>query len=188
MLYLKIALRPQQPGGTATGAAAPSVRCELSVADTSAWCMSKLALVVFAPLLWFGSLDCTASGSPEASPKVTPQASVPGANFQLVCSSTDTDQSSNLFCVRNDTRNGDVKRIAVEHLPVSAGATASAEAQPGTYSLSCHATRSKERSDLYCVRLNTSTGDLMLIALPKVEVLPEGVSSHEHDGSGTHSH
>lgn len=99
-------------------------------------------------------------------------ANLEAANFQLVCDSSDTKERSSLFCVRIDTRNGDVKVVAVDKLPVSQGPTASEALDPGTYQLECHATRSDATSDLFCLRLNRSSGEMLLVALPKVGVVP----------------
>ena len=43
---------------------------------------------------------------------------------------------------------------------------------PGTYQLECHATRNETTSDLYCLRLNRASGEMLLVALPKVGVVP----------------
>jgi hypothetical protein len=97
----------------------------------------------------------------------------PGAaNFQLVCDSSDTKERSSLFCVRIDSRNGDVQVVAVDKLPVSQGPTAAEARDPGTYQLECHATRNEATSDLFCLRLNRASGEMLLVALPKVGMVP----------------
>ena len=118
-------------------------------------------------------------------------------NFELVCDSTDTRDSATLFCIRHDTRDGDVQQVAVNALPRSKEATATEVGQPGSYTLRCQATRTAELSDLFCVRLNTQTGDMLLIALPKIGIVPvgaelvpmvteAGAAAHEH-GPETHT-
>ena len=59
-------------------------------------------------------------------------------------------------------------------LPVSNGPTASAVEAPGTYTTACAATSMPNRADFFCVRLNTRTGDMLMINLPKVGTLPAG--------------
>ncbi len=94
--------------------------------------------------------------------------------YQLHCESSDTAESSQLFCVRMDTRTGDVRRVDLDQLTRSAGPTAVAEPEPdGTFQLACDATVTDKRSDLYCLRLNTRSGELLLIGLPKVGKFPE---------------
>jgi hypothetical protein len=97
----------------------------------------------------------------------------PPPNYQLICESTDTREASRFFCMRHDTRNGDVRRVAIDQLSVSQGPTVSEASDPGRYELVCHAIRNDRESDLYCVRLDTRTGDLLLVALPKTPTLPE---------------
>ena len=92
--------------------------------------------------------------------------------FELVCDSSDTRESSTLFCTRIDTRTGDVKRIDISKLSQSNGPTAAAEERDGTYQLVCDSTDTEARSDFRCVRINTETGELLLVGLPKVEVIP----------------
>jgi len=110
------------------------------------------------------------------------------ARYQLVCDSSDTPHQSSLFCLRNDTQTGDVKRVAIAEIPVSQGPTAAAPAPSGTYELVCHATRTEDASDLYCVRLHTQTGEMLLVALPKVGIIPEGATPHAHpqENGGDH--
>ena len=95
-----------------------------------------------------------------------------GANYQLVCDSSDTKDRSSLFCIRMDTRNGDIKVVAVDKIAVSQGPTASEARDPGTYQIECHATRNEQSSDLYCLRLNRASGEMLLVALPKVGTVP----------------
>lgn len=101
------------------------------------------------------------------------------ANYQLTCSSTDTRTGSSLFCLRHDTRTGEVHRVAIDRIPVSQGPTTAASGPPGRYDLVCDATSSELRSDLYCIRLNAETGELLLIALPKTPQFPSPA-----DGTG----
>ena len=94
--------------------------------------------------------------------------------FQLVCDATETRESAALHCVRHDTRNGDTKRVALASIPAAQGPTATTPGPPGSYQLVCRSTTTEARSDFYCVRLDTRTGELLLVALPKVGVIPEG--------------
>ena len=97
-----------------------------------------------------------------------------GARYQLRCESSDTAETSQLFCVRLDSSTGDVRQIDLDKLTRSAGPTAVAEPEPpGTFQLECDATVTEKRSDLYCLRLNTRSGELLLVGLPKVGKIPE---------------
>lgn len=94
-------------------------------------------------------------------------------NFELICRASNTSTDSKLFCMRHDTRTGDVKRVAIDALPVSRGSTGSGQAAAGTYQLTCESTQTATRSDVYCVRLNKQNGEMLLVALPSVGVVPE---------------
>jgi len=109
-----------------------------------------------------------------------PAAPTKAGNFQLLCGSSDTPEESTLYCVRLDTRTGDVKRILWDHIPVSQGSTKASGGPAGSYQLTCHSTHSSNASDFYCLRLNTDNGEMMLINLNKVGSLPEGVPAHTH--------
>lgn len=96
-----------------------------------------------------------------------------GRAFELSCTGSATNTSGSMQCVRLDTRTGDVQRVDLGKLPTSNGSTASATLGPeGLFQLACAAVNMAERSDFACVRLNTQTGDLMLINLMKVGQVP----------------
>ncbi len=115
------------------------------------------------PLLWLGCRDSSSS-----------RAGAPGAaNFDLVCDATETAKQATLLCVREDTRNGDVKVVDLTKLPRSQGSTATSSRAPGSYKLVCRSADTPERGEFRCVRLDTATGDLLLITLPKVGTIPE---------------
>ena len=99
-------------------------------------------------------------------------AAPPSPSFRLDCAASDTDTAAQVYCVRTDTRSGDVKRVNIYELPVSNGPTASAAGRPGLYQTVCAATSTPQRSDFFCVRLNVDTGDLLLVNLTKVGQLP----------------
>jgi hypothetical protein len=103
----------------------------------------------------------------------TPPAS-PKPNFELDCDSSDTATKTELYCVRTDTRSGEVLRVNYLSLPASNGPTAAATTGPaGLFTTECHATYTDTRSDFYCIRLNTDNGEMMLINLQKVGVFPK---------------
>jgi len=108
---------------------------------------------------------CTTASTASAPP--------PQPNFELDCRASNTATAAELFCVRTDTRNGSIVRVLHGSLPVSNGPTAVSVAEPpGTYTTVCDATSTTTRSDLYCIRLNTRTGDMMLVNLQKIESIP----------------
>ena len=108
----------------------------------------------------------TPSGTPPAATANKP-------NFELDCRASNTATAAELFCIRTDTRNGSVVRVMHHTLPTSNGPTAVAvPEEPGSYSTVCDATSTTTRADLYCVRLNTRTGDMMLVNLQKIDSIP----------------
>lgn len=93
--------------------------------------------------------------------------------FELVCDSADTDASSTLFCVRLDTRDGDVRAVDLAALAISNGPTrVESAAAPGTFALACDGTSTAATADFRCVRLDRRTGDLLLVGLPRVPITP----------------
>lgn len=105
------------------------------------------------------------------------QASAPAAGgaaplYTLACRSSNTATRAEVYCVRTDTRNGDILRVDYTKLPVTNGPTASAAGPAGRYQTECTATETDQRSDFYCVRLNTESGEMMLINLTKVGQIP----------------
>jgi hypothetical protein len=107
---------------------------------------------------------CTSSATATAPPQ---------PNFELTCRASNTSTAAELFCIRTDTRNGSVVRVMHNSLPVSNGPTAVGVAEPpGSYTTVCDATSTTTRSDLYCIRMNTRTGDMMLVNLQKIDSIP----------------
>jgi hypothetical protein len=99
-------------------------------------------------------------------------ASKDAPRYQLTCDSSDTSVQSTLFCVRTDTRSGDVRVVQLSKLPVSDGATAAVEGTSGSYQTACDSTDTPERSEFRCVRLNTTTGDAIVLNLSTLPKLP----------------
>ncbi len=100
-------------------------------------------------------------------------ASAAGDNaFDLECAGSATNTSGQAYCVRTDTRTGDVLRVEIPKLAISNGPTGAAAAPAGRYETECVAVNMAERSDFYCVRLNTESGEMMLVNLTKVGELP----------------
>jgi len=92
--------------------------------------------------------------------------------FQLDCQGSATNTSGQVYCVRTDTRSGDVLKIDMTKLPISNGPTGAAAGPAGRYDTRCVAINMAERSDFACIRLNTESGELMLVNLQKVDSLP----------------
>ncbi len=101
-------------------------------------------------------------------------AALPGAapNFTLSCHSASTATSRQVHCIRTDTRTGDVARATLDKLPVSTGSAGAAAAPAGRYQVSCVTAASAEQADFYCVRLNTESGEMMMLNLQKVPQVP----------------
>jgi hypothetical protein len=102
----------------------------------------------------------------------TPAAAAPSPNYELDCAPANTATSAQLQCVRTDTRTGDVLVVEYMRLPTSSGPTASGSAPAGRFTTVCDAASTDTRADFYCVRMNTETGEMLLVNLTKVGVLP----------------
>lgn len=92
--------------------------------------------------------------------------------FTLTCDSADTAQKSTLFCVRTDSRDGDVLVIDLERLPITSGASRAAAGPPGTYQTVCDSTVTPQKSDFACVRLHTGTGEVVMLRLAELARWP----------------
>jgi hypothetical protein len=88
--------------------------------------------------------------------------------YALACDSSDTRESSTLFCVRLDGLTGDVRRIDLTKIAVASGAGA----QEGAYDISCDSTDTEQRSDFHCVRLDRNSGEVVIIDLPNAPSIP----------------
>lgn len=96
----------------------------------------------------------------------------PSPNFELDCDASNTRNAAQVNCVRTDTRNGDIVVVDYMRLPVSNGPTATGASTPGRFTTACASTSMEQRADFYCIRMNTETGELMLLNLQKLGVLP----------------
>lgn len=96
----------------------------------------------------------------------------PPANYELDCAATNTQTAAQLNCTRTDTRTGEVVVVEYMRLPVSNGPTTTGATTPGRFTSACAATSTEKRADFYCIRMNTETGELLLVNLQKVSVLP----------------
>jgi hypothetical protein len=115
----------------------------------------------------------TATGCKQGSSPASAGGGVGSPNFELDCRSSNTATAAELFCVRTDTRSGDVVRVMHMSLPTSNGPTALEKPEAaGRFTTVCDATSTDIRSDLYCVRLNTETGEMLLVNLQKVPSIP----------------
>ncbi|KAB2910864.1 MAG: hypothetical protein F9K40_01810 [Kofleriaceae bacterium] len=95
------------------------------------------------------------------------------AAFELDCEGSATDTSGQVYCVRTDTRTGDVLKVDMSKLPISNGPVGAAAGPAGRYETECVAVNMAERSDFACVRLNTESGELLLVNLQKVDSTPK---------------
>jgi hypothetical protein len=105
-------------------------------------------------------------------PAPAPAPSGPAPNYELACAPANTPSAAQLHCARTDTRTGDVQVVEVMRLPVADGPTAVGAAPAGRFTTTCAATSTTERADFFCVRMNTETGELLLVNLQKVPVVP----------------
>lgn len=98
--------------------------------------------------------------------------STSAANYELDCAPANTATASQLNCVRTDTRTGEILVIDYMKLPVSNGPTVTGTGPAGRFTTSCNSTSTEKRADFYCIRMNTETGELLLVNLQKVSVFP----------------
>lgn len=109
-----------------------------------------------------------------ASCRAQDSAGAGAAAYELVCNAAQTAQQAAVFCLRHDTRRGEVERVDLDRLPKSDGSTGTdALHAPGTFQLVCTATATETRSDLYCVRLDRRTGAMLLVSLPTTPLFPK---------------
>jgi hypothetical protein len=92
--------------------------------------------------------------------------------FALTCDSADTAQQSALFCVRTDTRDGDVMVVDLDRLPITAGAARAGAEASGTYQTVCDSTSTPAQADFRCVRLHRVSGELVLLRLSELPHWP----------------
>lgn len=113
----------------------------------------------------FAAIACSSKGSTGDRPAAP--------RYELDCDSSDTKVQSQLFCVRTDTRTGDIRVVELKKLPVTSGPTAAAAAADGRYATVCDSTDTPEASTFRCVRLDTHSGELVMVRLGELPVVPE---------------
>lgn len=96
----------------------------------------------------------------------------PRPAFELDCDSADTDTQATLYCARTDTRNGDVVILDLAKLPLTTGSAKAAEAHAGTYVTHCSSTNTAQKADFRCVRMDTRTGDVVMLRLSELPRWP----------------
>jgi hypothetical protein len=92
--------------------------------------------------------------------------------FAIACDSADTSDKSTLFCVRTDSKNGDVSVVDLDRLPITSGAARAADERDGTYQTVCDSTVTPQKSDFRCVRIHTGTGDVVMLRLSELPRWP----------------
>jgi hypothetical protein len=122
-------------------------------------------------LLWIFVVAC-AKQPPAAKEHASVASASPQPNFELDCGATDTASATQLHCVRTDTRTGELLVVDYMRLPVSNGPTGTGTTAPGRFTTACQATATNDRADFYCIRMNTDSGELLLVNLTKVGTLP----------------
>jgi hypothetical protein len=128
----------------------------------------KTSVSILAPIV-LSLLGGIASGCGPTT--ASANAAPSGMRYELTCDSSDTRQTSALFCVRLDSSTGDVKRVDLTKLKYTTGSTMGPEKGLGVYQLVCDSTSTDIRSEFHCVRLDRSTGEVVMIGLPKVETI-----------------
>lgn len=99
-------------------------------------------------------------------------AAAPRPTFTLTCDSADTATRSTLFCVRTDTRNGDAAIIDLAKVPLTTGDSKAADGPSGSYETVCDSTNTAQKSDFRCLRLDTRTGDVVMLRLAELPRWP----------------
>lgn len=94
------------------------------------------------------------------------------ARFHLQCRPSNTASVGEIHCIRTDTASGDVLKVEIFKLPVSQGPTGTSAGSNGRFQTECAAASTDTKSDFYCVRLDSETGDMMLINMQKIPPFP----------------
>jgi hypothetical protein len=115
-------------------------------------------------LLLVAAAACSTRG-PDAAVATAP-------NYELACAAASTATAAQMQCVRTDTRSGEVLVVDYMKLPVSSGPTAVGAASPGRFTTACAAPATTTRADFLCIRMNTETGEMILVNLTKIGSLP----------------
>lgn len=92
--------------------------------------------------------------------------------YELACDSSDTRETSTLFCVRTDSSNGDVKRVDLSKVPATNGSTMVAEKGLGAFQVICDSTDTDSQAEFHCVRLDRITGEVVVVGLQKLAAFP----------------
>lgn len=117
------------------------------------------------------TLAAACNGGAARSPG-EPAAAARAPSFELACAASNTAATAAIFCVRTDTRNGDLLNVNYLALPPTNGSTKVSDNPPGRFTTVCTATSTTNHSDFYCVRMNTETGDMVLVNLQKLNAIP----------------
>jgi hypothetical protein len=125
-------------------------------------------------LLLIATLASCSSAKEAPAPAVQPPPPLPVArpNFELDCAASNTSNAAQMMCVRTDTRTGDIQNVNYMGLPVTNGPTAVEAGPPGRFTTACAAPATAQRADFYCLRLNTQTGEMVLVNLLLVPQVP----------------
>jgi hypothetical protein len=148
--------------------------------------MKKTILLLFA----LGAGACKAEPEKTAAPAVA--VSTPRSpNFELDCAPSNTSNAAVLFCVRTDTRSGEVLNVNIFALPVSTGSTRVGDGPAGRFTTTCAATSTDTHSDFYCARMNTDSGEMVMVNLQKIGSIPSAPppipNSQASGGFGTNA-
>jgi hypothetical protein len=111
-------------------------------------------------------------------PACTNAAAPPAAGlvrFHLQCRPSNTASAAEVHCIRTDTGSGEIVKVEIFKLPVSQGATGASVGRMGRFQTECAAASTATKSDFYCVRLDTDTGEMMLINMQKLPPFPTAV-------------
>ena len=125
-------------------------------------------------ILVIAALGACSSAKEAPPPAPQPPAPLPVArpNFELDCVASNTSTAAQLNCVRTDTRTGDVQNVNYMALTVTNGTTAVDSGPPGRFTTACASPATPQRADFYCLRLNTQTGEMVLVNLTTIPQIP----------------
>jgi hypothetical protein len=144
----------------------------------STFVVSNLGIVGVVAVAALALLAASAVGCGKRESSASGNVAIVG-NYDLDCASSNTATAAQLYCVRTDTRTGDVMRVNYMSLPTTEGraAAAAATGAAGRFTTACAATSTDIRSDFYCIRMNTETGEMQLLNLQKTGVIPPAPGS-----------
>jgi len=94
--------------------------------------------------------------------------------FDMSCNGLSTNARGAVACIRLDSVSGDVHFIDIDKLSTLGASTASKQAtgNNGQFGLACGVSNTPREATMRCVRLNRTSGEMVLLDLSRLPRLP----------------